>query len=366
MKRWMALFLIVVLIFSVTGCKKTESTPQEALADQVETPTTPETTTPAPETTTVTETATETETTPEFVNPLTGLSCDEAYQKLRPYGIMINNMAIQEQRVQTSLSHADIIFETYIEGYATRLLAIYKDISGIGQIGSMRSARINFAQLAGAFDSIYLHVGEDPSYCADYLAQTQMDDINFQEHNCWFREPNGLAIEHTLYTTDELVTECVAEIGERTETDHTTPWVNFCGESDNQPPAGGESCTVLSVPFSSIQTSSFHYDETTGLYERWSNGERLTDYKTGDVTAVKNVFEMGTSVSLYEDGAHMNISLAGGDGYYASEGKVIPIKWTTDENHLPVFTNTDGTPLTVNAGTSYICINLASYSATWE
>lgn len=362
MKRWLALLLVFVLVFA--GCGKSAEEPTPPLSEQVETPTEAETTTAPPETTTVPETDAELPT--ATVNPLTGIACDAEYAALRPYSIMINNMAMPQQRVQTSLSHADLIMETYIEGYVTRLLAFYKDIEGIGQIGTIRSARITFAQLANGLDSIYLHVGEDPSYCADYLAESQMDDVNFQEQNCWFREANGLDTEHTLYSTDELILECVKKIGQRTETERLEPWLNFCDESENAPLAGGEDCSILNVPFSSIQTSSFHYDETTGLYERWSNGERLTDYKTGDVTAVKNVFQLGTSASLYEDKIHMNISLEGGDGYYASEGKVIPIKWTTNEDYVLQFINADGSPLTVNAGTSYVCINLSDYGASWE
>ena len=286
----------------------------------------------------------------------------------RPIGIMINNMTIQQQRVQTSLSHADLILESYIEGYVTRLLAFYKDIDGIGQIGTIRSARIDFARIAGAFDALYIHVGEDPSYCANYLEQNGVDDINFQEHTYWFREPNGLATEHTLYSTDELINDCISDLDRRMTTEVTEPWTTFLAEPDAENPVldAGEDCSVLNVDFSSIQRTSFHYVPETGLYERWSCGERLTDYKTGEVTAVKNVFVLGTTTRLYEDGVHMDISLSGGDGYYASNGKIVPIKWTTDENKMFVITQADGTELPVNVGTSYICLNLDSYEPTWE
>lgn len=62
----------------------------------------------------------------------------------------------------------------------------------------------------------------------------------------------------------------------------------------------------------------------------------------------------------------MNISLEGGDGYYASEGKIVPIRWTTDEDHRFLITQPDGSELPVNIGTSYVCLNLDSYEPTWE
>ena len=81
---------------------------------------------------------------------------------------------------------------------------------------------------------------------------------------------------------------------------------------------------------------------------------------------VKNVFVLGTTTRLYEDGVHVDISLTGGDGYYASNGKIVPIQWTTDENHMFVITQPDGSELTVNPGKSYICLNLESYEPTWQ
>ena len=378
LKKWIALFLAVVLLVSLAACGKEEEAPleDESLSEQLEAPEeepaeeAPETEEPVEEdvVTGELELAPPEPEAPEFRNQFTGAECTEEEMTRRPISIMINNMTIAQQRVQTSLSHADLILETYIEGYVTRLLAFYKDIDGIGQIGTIRSARIDYARIANAYDSLYIHVGEDPSYCADYLEGNGIDDINFQDVTYWFREPNGLSTEHTLYSTDELIEECISDLGRRMETDVTEPWVSFLPTEDaeNAVLAAGEDCTLLDVDFSSIQRTSFHYDESTGLYERWSCGEQLTDYKTGEVTKVKNVFVLGTTTSLYEDGVHVNISLSGGDGYYASEGKIVPITWSTDSSGRFVITQPDGSELPVNIGTSYVCLNLDSYEPTWE
>ena len=102
------------------------------------------------------------------MNQLTGAPCTKEEAAKRPIAIMINNMTIQQQRVQTSLSHADLILETYIEGYVTRLLAFYKDIDGIGQIGTIRSARINFAKIA-ALRAAGVEVADTPDRIGEAL-----------------------------------------------------------------------------------------------------------------------------------------------------------------------------------------------------
>lgn len=369
MKKWFALLLAAVMLFTIAGCGKSQEALPEEIEPEEEVVETPEPET-EPEPVVEEEPEPEPETEPEsvFRNQLTGEICDEEYQQRRPLAIMINNMTIKEQRVQTGLSHADLILETYIEGYVTRLMAFYKDIEGIGQIGTIRSARIDYARIAEAFDALYIHVGEDPSYCANYLNENGIDDINFQEHSYWFREANGLSTEHTLYSTDELINECITDLDRRTTTDVTDTWVTFREDEEGANPVleSGQDCNTLYVDFSSIQETSFHYNEETGLYERWSCGEELTDYKDGEVTAVKNVFTLATTVGLYDDQVHADIGLSGGEGFYASEGKIVPIKWSTTDNYNFIITLPDGSELPANIGTSYICLHSHQYTPTWE
>jgi len=155
------------------------------------------------------------------------------------------------------------------------------------------------------------------------------------------------------------------EKGKFRTTTELGPWMNFV-DGENGMLEGGEDHSIVHVTFSDYHVSSFHYDEETGLYERWSRGEQLKDYKTGELTTVKNVFALATDCLLYPDLFHADITLDGGEGYYASEGKIIPILWNTDENGRFVFTDLEGNELTVNVGKSYICLYDEIYGTTWE
>jgi len=384
MKKWIVLLLVFSMLLSLAACKKAEEQTDAAdsLADVTSEPETeivPETeiiSEPEPQTEPEPEPAPEPEPEPEQIyrNQLTGEICDEETAKARVIGFMVNNVNIGQQRVQTGVAHADVIIESYIEFLGTRLLALYKDIEGVGQIGTLRSARIDFAKIAHAFDALYIHVGEDRAYCTPFMDGVGMDDLCYQQtfrnndtgYEYWFYQDNGLAgSENWLYTTDERTLQAIADNGYRMTTEQLDTWVGFTDE-ENSALAAGEDCSVIHAKFNRDQISSFHYDAELGLYERWTRGEQVKDYKDGELTYVKNVFVLATDVGLYPDNLHADISLEGGSGYYASEGKVVPILWSTDETGMFVFTLEDGSELPVNVGKSYICLHSDDYETTWE
>ena len=88
------------------------------------------------------------------VNPLTGLATDTDISGKRPFAVMINNIRVATP--QCGISKADIIFETLAEGGLTRLMAVYQDIEDVGTIGSVRSARPYYIDIAMGFDAIFV------------------------------------------------------------------------------------------------------------------------------------------------------------------------------------------------------------------
>lgn len=287
------------------------------------------------------------------INPLTGLS-DLADGKTddRPVAIMINNITTA-QPVQAGLNQADIIYETEVEGGITRLLAVYQDVSKAGTIGTIRSARYAYVDLAMGHNAIYIHHGQDPTYCAPHLKDT--DDINISEGNYGFRIKNGLASEHTLYTDGEKLWNGLVKDKVKTERGTSAVWASFADE--DTPIALENTASSVTVPFSASYKSVFKYDAATGAYTRYFKDTLRKDYKTGEATEVKNVFVLLTSISNYPDGKHRNIALESGDGYYLVNGTYTAIKWSKGAaSNGFKFTKADGSELTVNAGSSWVCI----------
>ena len=74
-----------------------------------------------------------------YVNPLTGEGCETDIGQNRPIAIMLNNL--KKALPQLGVSQADIIYEAPAEGGITRMMAVFQSVEGVGDLGSVRSAR---------------------------------------------------------------------------------------------------------------------------------------------------------------------------------------------------------------------------------
>lgn len=288
------------------------------------------------------------------LNPLTGVSdLDPNFENKRPVAIMINNLK-QAQGVQCGLDAADIVYETEVEDGITRLMAVYKDVSKVEKIGTIRSARYAYIDLAMGHNAIYCHHGQDPTYAKPHLRDT--DPYTIDTNNVGKRLSNGLASEHTLYTFGNNLWNALSKRGNTEIKGSIKMWQDFAGEEEKLTLSGG-SANNVSVPFSGASKAAFTYDSYTGEYIRVANGVTLKDYATGKVTTVKNVFIIMTAISDYSDGYHRNVNLTSGSGYYVTNGTYTKINWSKGNASSSLkFTNTDGTPLKVSAGSSWVCI----------
>ena len=289
---------------------------------------------------------------PILTNPLTGIKDLSRNNKdNRPVAVMVNNIT-QAQAVQTGLPFADIVYETEVEGGVTRLMAVFKDFASAKQIGSVRSARYPYVDLALGHNAIYVHCGQDPTYCAPHLKD--IDDMSVDTNSPGaMRIKNGLASEHTLYVFGDELWPAITSKFKSTE--DNVLWQNFADEDETVTLSGGAADRV-EIPFPILKTV-FEYDKEGGLYTRYSRGNVLKDYVTKEAVTVKNVFVLLTSITDYPDGKHRKVDLTGGNGFYVTNGTVMPIKWQKgDAKSSLKFTDENGKDIKVSAGKSWVCI----------
>lgn len=299
----------------------------------------------------------------ENINPLTGVSgISKEKAQNKPVAIMVNNLSIA-QPVQTGVAKADIVYETEVEGGITRLMAVFQDISKVEKIGTVRSARYAYVDLAMGHDAIYVHHGQDPVYCKPHLKDTQAFTLG--TNNAGFRASNGLASEHTLYGYGDKLWKSLVDKGFDTKRKKSTSWQTF---ADKDTSITYESvANTITVPFSTSYRSVFKYDEKSGKYIRFFKDTERKDYYTGESEYFKNVFVLLTNISDYPDGKHRKIDLTSGNGYYCVNGTYTPIKWSKGDASSPfVFTTEDGKTLTVNQGNSWVCIMGKKFAPSFE
>ncbi|MBQ6848080.1 MAG: DUF3048 domain-containing protein [Clostridia bacterium] len=295
------------------------------------------------------------------VNPLTGVKdLDKETALQRPVAIMVNNISVA-QSVQTGLNKADIVYETEVEGGITRLLAVFQDFKNVEQIGTVRSSRYVYIDLAAGHNALYAYHGIDEEHASPHL--NAVDSIVVGENNGGKRISNGLATEHTLYAYGDKLWESMEKKFETALNSESTPWANFANEKTD---VNFESAAnTVSVPFSTSYKTIFKYNPQTGRYTRFFNGVERTDYNTNESVTVKNVFVLNTTISDYAGcteyakgkSPHRKVDLTSGSGYYFVNGTYTKINWTKGvASDSFKFTNEDGTPLTVNTGNSWVCI----------
>ncbi len=307
------------------------------------------------------------------VNPLTGLYglTDEAVGK-RPVAVMVNN--IRDALPQYGIEQADIIFEMPVEGYQTRLMAIYGDYTQIPKVCSVRSCRKYFAAMAKGFDAIYVNCGINDvikPYVRS-LGLTQYDGAYYYKNNLFARDPDrraaGYAIEHTLYFDGTVFPKVLKEDNARLDILESKEMgiFSFNGVGEQVSPEG-KSCSYVYVDFGANE-SGFRYDAASKTYLKDFAGDAQFDGKTGNQLSFTNVFILETHISKDKSAVynskgdmHMYFDWHGGTGsvgYYLSNGKVQEICWVKENEDASIrFYDKSGNELKVNRGKSYICFN---------
>lgn len=349
-RRLLPLLLVLVLALSACG-PQGESVPSESPSPTVPSPSAEPTAEPTPE-----------PVAPDKVNPLTGLPiAGEATNRQRPLAIMLNNL--KQALPQQGNSQADIIYEALAEGGITRMLGVYQSVEGVGEIGSIRSSRPYYLDLALGLDAVYLHAGgSDEAYAdikswgvtsLDFVRTTAYSDIFWRDAQR--RKVNGL--EHSVLTSGEAILKAFPNYSFRKdhEEGYTLPYTF----AEDGTPAEGESAQRITVPFSNYKTGVFTYDEDSKKYLVEEYGAPYVDGNDGQQVAVTNVIAIRTNCKVLDDKGRLRVDLYGhsGDGWFACGGKVIPITWEKEDLNSPLtYAKTDGTPLTFGQGTSYVNI----------
>ncbi len=301
------------------------------------------------------------------VSPLSGLPIGEEWVNRRPVAIMLNNL--KEALPQMGQSQADIIYEVPAEGGITRMLGVYQSLDGVGKIGSIRSARPYYLELALGHDAIFIHAGgsEDAYSKIAQWGVAALDGVrgpymsNSENGNLMWRDPErkkSYSLEHTVVTTGESIIQRFAGYTNLRQ-EHREGYVYDMAFAEDGTPAGGSPASQIEVPFSNYKTGLFTYDVGSGLYLAEEYGKAYIDGNTGEQVGVTNVVIIKTACRNTGDKlGHITVDLSsGGTGYFACGGKVIDLTWSKSypDGQL-YYKDLDGNPITFGVGRTYVCV----------
>ena len=353
MKRIALLLLVLVLLLSACGSKKTDATKTNTSANN---------TTPAD-----TDVQQEEDQTPEpavIRNPLNGEVLTEEWSG-RPTAVVINNL--RDALPHYGTSEADFIYEFETESGITRMLAIYDDVSSVGQIGPVRSDRTFFNNIAVSYDAVIAHCGgsvrgrnagyEDSDNKIENWAHL---DATIYEGTYFYRDNDryqnqGYNWEHCLFTDGTKLTKGIQKVGFADPTDRST---NFSLNFSEEVSLNGAVANTVTITFQDGKTTTFTYDAEKGLYNTAQYGSDYRDANNGEIVTFRNVMILYSEQWKRSDGEYPRsyYNLVGeGDGLLAIDGKIVKIKWHRESLYSSyTYTLLDGTPVTLGTGHTYV------------
>ena len=302
-------------------------------------------------------------------NPVNGTILDAPFTG-RLHGHTISNM--QENMPHVNLVKADIVMEMYVNmNNIVRCLAIYSDIASVDAIGSTRSTRPMFNDIAQHYSLIVSHAGGSDTALEDADARgvnhlnVEAWDVQQQVTTSYRDKEYKRSLENSLFGIGSGIVEYARLQGWPMELERDYGF-RF---TENGTPADGEAASKISLNFhykEARKETHMVYDSELGKYVWNQYKKEMTDQITGEKEAFTNVLILETAITnngIY----HAADFLAGGTGYYANGGQIAPITFTCDGDTEPLrFFAADGSELLLGVGNTYIAIAPSGSPVTWE
>ncbi len=282
----------------------------------------------------------------------------------RPIACMIDNHS--DAWPQFSINKAYIVYEIIVEGGETRLMALFKGVDA-DKVGPMRSSRHYFLDYALENDAIYAHIGWSPQAQSD-ISKLGINNINgltydtgkaWKEGDVFWRISGKYKAPHNSICNLSTIRKKAQELGYKTTSTQKSVlnYVTDIVTLDNN--AGAVSAVDVTIPFSTLQTVNFKYDETTQTYVRYARKKLQTDAVTETNITTKNIIITKAENYQLADGSGKDRqglkNIGTKNGYYITNGMAIPITCTKDSrSSQTVYKDAQGNVINVNDGNTFI------------
>lgn len=359
------LLLTIFMSLLLCGCGQEELIPPQPTTA----PVIQATTAPTEEPTTVPTT----EPAPVYINPLTGVEVEEPFTS-RPFAFTIGNN--RESFPHYGVSKCDILFEAFVNGLTTRRFAMFTNIQNVESIGGVRSMRVQWTDLCQGYDAIGVHAAGS-NYVMGDMRASGIDNINGDQwNNSSFhyrdqeRIKQGYSMEHCLYEMGPELLEYAKSIGMTVTTEPDKDYGMRFSETPSS--LDGQTANELTVNFKLSRRQKptiLTYDPSTKCYQmaQYENIPMVDGYYNNEPELYKNIFALLMPYHTESGIYHVCDSVGQGEGFFACEGKVIPIFWSRETNESPfTFTLTDGSPLLQGIGSSYIALATKDSEVFWD
>ena len=254
---------------------------------------------------------------PENVNPLTGLEVDDpSVLQRRPIIVKVSNSPALV-RPQAGIGQADLMFEHYTEAGVTRFSAIFYGFAP-DRVGSIRSARLIDYELvpmyqgmlafsgasigtdkriygSGYVVDLYCSYREDFGQCQEEVAIKgpvgEIPPSEFADRaykgvyygSPYYWRDSSIPVPHNMFTNPNALWELADEDGV-----NDTPELTGMTFHPEVPAGAATDANHAQIRYETTVVD-WYYDEETGKYYRWTDGEQHFDANTDEPISADNV-----------------------------------------------------------------------------
>ncbi len=306
-------------------------------------------------------------------DPLTGQEL--AYPGERTAAVVIDNAP--GTAAQWGLGSASVVLEAQTENNtATTLCLAYPSVAAMPTVGPVTLGQDLYWRLLSGQEVIPVQrgCGQFTRNYLDYFNLRAVDALEvgrnvFTCDTAWSSTPlwrtNGKAVRRVLSSLtissqlDEMAASSAASNSDATDSAAEVPALPALlpqAASPHLPEADFEDAAQVQVHFPASSTG-FAYDAASGTYGMLhADDTAQLDANTGTQASFDNLLILFSGSSLRDDGRTLDYDLTLGGGAWLHGGQMWSITWTQGTDSTFAFYDSDGRPLTICAGRSYIAL----------
>ncbi len=288
-------------------------------------------------------------------SPLSGIYGEEESLERPVVGVMYDNNP--NARPQAGFYEAEVIYEFYVEGNATRYLAFFL-MNDPELVGPVRSARPYFIEKAMEYDAIYGHAGAS-SRVTEELRNLRIQNVSLSGPGAeaFWRETHRRA-PHNAYTSMGNLRRTAENLDYREVS-------NFRGGEFHQEKTAlkkGEAVDSFEVHYHSSYRAEYRYNKDEQGYDRYyvdrrHYDETHTDEEEKPIVASNVLVQIvparqipGTSSGILE----MD-TIGSGKAYYFTMGKMQEVQWKkNDKEDFTRYYDNEGKEILLNPGQTWV------------
>lgn len=251
---------------------------------------------------------------PDDYNSLTGMPYPDEESRARVNLLVKISNYPPLVRPQTGINMADVVYEYEAEGGVTRFAALYRS-QAPELVGSIRSGRLMDMELLTMYRANLAYSGTSEPIqklflsnypyrlVSPFIGDAQGDGEAGCTENPFCRIPQeGKAFEHTLFGNTKRMWEIATARG--TNKGYKAKGFAF----SDAPEAGGDPVNDIFIDWYGQTDARWQYDETTGRYIRFTDGQPHFDKGDGEQIWADNlvviVVPVDDSPDIFPEGAN--------------------------------------------------------------